>query len=281
VSDYAADSLAHCKTLNPHYLDQPHEIALETIAQCNAACTFCPYPTLERIGTKMPDELIESVIDQMADFQAPFYFSPFKVNEPLLDKRLYDICKAATARTPCILRIFTNGSPLTPSHIDRLAELDRVAHVWVSLNETDPEKYKALMNLDFERTATRLDKLHEREDFPHPVVLSTVGRPNLNFEWYCTQRWPRFQVVCIERSGWLGYTDPQTDVIPDAPCSRWWELSITAEGVCSLCCMDGEGDYSIGNIRDDRLVDIYARLRQRREGLESRHNHHPCSTCTY
>ena len=153
-------TLEHCQTLNPYYLDQPHEIALETVAQCNAACTFCPYPTLERIGTKMSDELIESVISQMAEFQHPFYFSPFKVNEPLLDKRLYDICREATERTCCILRIFTNGSPITNSHIDKLAALDRVAHVWVSLNEINPDKYKALMNLDFERTASKLDLLH-------------------------------------------------------------------------------------------------------------------------
>jgi len=273
----------HCADLNAHgYLDQPHEVSLETLSLCNAACTFCPYPTLERLGEKMPDDLIESVIEQMAGFKHPFFFSPFKVNEPLLDKRLYDICRAALANPHCLLRIFTNGAPLTQRHIDRIAELERVYHLWVSLNETDPDKYKALMNIDFDITAKRLDNLHE-QDFPHPVVLSTVGSPNLDFQWYCNQRWPKFQAVCIERSGWLGYTDPQKDEIPDAPCSRWWELSITATGVASLCCMHSGADpqWNVGDIRKETLLEIYARLRDRRLGLESRHNYAPCDQCTY
>jgi MoaA/NifB/PqqE/SkfB family radical SAM enzyme len=30
------------------YLDFPVHVHLETNALCNAACNFCPYPTLER-----------------------------------------------------------------------------------------------------------------------------------------------------------------------------------------------------------------------------------------
>ena len=69
-----------------YYLDQPKEVSLETWAQCNAACTFCPYPTMDRIGDKMPDELIDRLVGEMSEFKYPFYFSPFKVNEPLRQK---------------------------------------------------------------------------------------------------------------------------------------------------------------------------------------------------
>src|SRR6266568_9089325 len=37
------------------YLDYPQEVHIETFAYCNAKCTFCPYPTMERQGDKMPD----------------------------------------------------------------------------------------------------------------------------------------------------------------------------------------------------------------------------------
>ena len=96
--------------MRENYLDQPHEISLETFAFCNAACTFCPYPTIDRKGTKMPLELIDRLIDEMSDFKAPFFFSPFKLNDPLLDKRLVSICRKVEAKTIATLRMFTNGS---------------------------------------------------------------------------------------------------------------------------------------------------------------------------
>jgi len=38
---------------------------VETIALCNAACSFCPYATLERKGTRMSDALVEKIIDDL------------------------------------------------------------------------------------------------------------------------------------------------------------------------------------------------------------------------
>ena len=42
-------------------LDFPAIVHLETQANCNASCNFCPYPSLERKGTRMSDELIAKV----------------------------------------------------------------------------------------------------------------------------------------------------------------------------------------------------------------------------
>ena len=265
--------------LRKYYLDQPNEVSLETLALCNAACTFCPYPTLERKGLKMSDMLIDKVLDEFHTFEKPFFFSPFKVNEPLLDKRLYDIC----SRTPehCLIRLFTNGAALTDKNIDKIAELERIEHLWVSLNAVDADKYEALMSIPFERTANNLDRLHARA-FPHTVVLSAVGRTP-GFREYCNSRWPRFYVVIIEKSGWLGYTDPEIETVPDTPCSRWFELSIMASGVVSLCCMDGTGEYAIGDINESSLLEVYnaPHWRERREKMISRREIAPCDRCTY
>lgn len=269
--------------LREHYLDQPHEISLETLALCNAACTFCPYPTLERQGTQMPDELIDRLIDEMATFEKPFFFSPFKVNEPLLDRRLIPICQKVNERVPkAILRIFTNGSPLTPSKAAEIAELKNVVHLWVSLNSHKADEYEKLMSMPFERTAKRLDYLHD-QDFPHKVVLSTVGFPNEDFRYYCFKRWPKFQSVALKRDSWLGFTNAMTDVVPDTACARWFELSITATGVVSMCCMDSSAKYSIGDVSKQTLLEVYnsPHWRERREKMLSRMAVDICQTCTY
>ena len=151
--------------LRKHYLDQPREVSIETQALCNAACTFCPYPTIDRIGTKMGDELLGRLVDEMAEFDIPFIFSPFKLNEPLLDKRLIPLLQRVNAECKCAnIRLFTNGSPLTEKIIAELSAIDRVVHLWVSLNSHDPEEYEAVMKMPFDRKTREYD-----QDRPTPT----------------------------------------------------------------------------------------------------------------
>lgn len=53
---------------------------LETISVCNATCTFCPYVELDRIGTRMSDDLLQKVIADLTEMRphVQFNLSPFK-----------------------------------------------------------------------------------------------------------------------------------------------------------------------------------------------------------
>jgi hypothetical protein len=226
--------------------------------------------------------LLDKVIEEMMDFKVPFFFSPFKVNEPLLDKRFYDICRTVEAATLAHLRLFSNGAALVQRRIDEISQLERVHHLVISLNSHIPEEYEKLMVMPFEKTAKRLDNLHN-QDFPHPVMLSAVGYPNRPFIEYCRNRWPKFQPLPIPKTAWLGYTNAQVDIVPDKPCGRWWELSIMSSGVVSLCCQDGEGQFPIGDVNKNTLLEVYNHpfYRERREQYLSRLKVPVCKTCTY
>lgn len=269
--------------LQKHCVEYPNEVSVETLALCNARCTFCPYPTMERKGERMSDDLLDKIVSEVISWRRPVFFSPFKVNEPLLDARTIPLCERINREAPWIrLRIFSNGSALTPSKIEQIAKLRNVEHLWVSLNSHIPEEYERLMGLKFEITARRLDYLHE-QDFPHQVVLSTVGYPNEDFRRYCFERWPKFDSWALKRDAWLGEIEPQAGDVPDSPCSRWFEMSITATGKTARCCMDSEGKYGFGDVKDSSLYDIYnqAEPRSWREALVSRKSVPVCSTCTY
>ena len=278
--------------LRATYLDWPHEVSIETFAKCNASCTFCPYTTLERIGTKMPDELIDAIIGELKDHPWPFIISPFKVNEPFLDKRLIPICQKINRELPkAHIRLFSNGSALTEKHIDAVNELEQVAHLWISLNDHRADEYKALMGLDFDHTAANLDVLHQKveQGFRWPVVVSRVREafiPSDNdraFSEYVNRRWPLFKVHLIKPDSWLGDVKLGSDEIPDAPCGRWFELSVMATGEVSLCCMDGRGQYAIGDLNKNSLFEVYnaPHWRERRLKMLSRKGVFPCSTCSY
>jgi len=271
------------QTLNSRWLDQPFEVAIETQAICNAHCTFCPYDSMERKGTRMSDELLDKLVREMSTWKEPFWLSPFKVSEPLIDKRVLPLIERVNAEVPhCGIRIFTNGSPLTDAVIERLGSCQRV-ELYVSLNTHIPEEYEKLMGLKWERVTARLDALHASK-FRHPVKLLKVGKDvNHVFIRYCEDRWPGFRVSITKQDSWLGFTTSESNAIPDAPCGRWWELSIMADGTVAHCCMDSEGKFQVGEVREHSMLDVYnhPRIRRRRQMLMSRQQIHPCRTCSY
>ena len=273
------EGLTHLEWLRTNYLDQPHEVSLETYTQCNAACSFCPYPTLERIGNRMPESLIYRLIDEMADWK-PFLFSPFKVSEPLLDKRLFTILERVNTNKNANIRIFTNGSALNWDNMEKLSWVDNL-ELWISVNSHQKAVYEPLMGLSFDRLMKNLDLLHG-SDFPHPVKVLQVG-PVPQFKDYCENRWPRFDCVLVKKDAWLGYTEADNLEIPDSPCARWFELSIMSNGICAMCCMDSVGKYAIGDVTNQSMLAVYNSYnwRQRREDMISRKEIYPCSTCSY
>lgn len=285
----------HWTQFNQLYGSQPHEVSIETQALCNARCTFCPYPTLERKGTKMSDEMLGKLMDEFAGFKLPFYFSPFKVNEPFLDKRLIPLCEEFNRRVPDgVLRLFSNGSALTDKHIEGVARLKRVRHLWISLNEINADAYEATMGLNFEITAKRLDSLHRAAvgwKFMHEVVVSRVGgstEERQDFVLYVHDRWPKFKASIIKRDAWIDFTSPDDPEVPDTPCTRWWELNITADGIVRHCCMDDGADdrWIVGDLKTQTMLEVYnsPRWRDRREALVSRKqldDTSPCARCSY
>ncbi len=277
------------------YLDFPAFVHLETLAVCNAACDFCPYADLQRKGTKMPDALIQKIIGDLAEGprDVPFLVAPYKVSDPFLEPRLYDIIELVAHRLPnARIALITNGSPLARKNIERLATCRNIAYLNVSLNFADRAEYERVMGMPFERTLSRLDELHRRAAqaaFAFPIRLTRVsgGREaDLAFLDFTKRRYPRFPALIVPRNDWLGevITAGANTRVPDAPCHRWFDLSIIATGDVAFCCMDGEARYSKGNVARQHALEIYNQphLRARREGLPSRRAAgNPCSRCTY
>lgn len=277
------------------YLDWPVMVHMETIAICNAACDFCPYPTLARKGERMPDALIEKIIRDLADIppDARFQLAPYKVSDPFLEPRLFEILALVNARLPnAYITIITNGAALTERNLARLCALKNVAHLTVSLNFDNAKEYEAVMKIPFERTVKRLDHLHERLKSGHvtiPVRLTRVSDSrdsDTQFLRWTKARYPAFGIRIVPRNDWIGQVATATAIleVPDAPCHRWFDMSITATGKVAMCCMDGEARYPKGDVNNSHVLEIYNQphLRRLREQLISRRAAgDPCNRCTY
>lgn len=261
---------------------------------CNAACGFCPYPDLDRKGTRMPDSLIEKIIADLEAIPAhvPFLFAPYKVNEPFLDARLLDILARVNERLAnAAICLFSNGSVFTERSLSRLGRLRNIEYLVISLNECEPGPYEALMKLPLARTLDRLELLHGKVaagDIRFPVTINRVmdgSEADTRFLAWGRERFPAFRTTLSLRKDWNRQVDEQTafDSAPDLPCTRWFDLSIMATGAVTICCMDGTGEWTIGDAGESDLLAIYNTPKQRaiRMQAKSRLDVESCRNCTH
>jgi hypothetical protein len=274
------------------YLDYPAHVHLETNALCNAACNFCPYPTLERRGTKMPDALINKIIEDLRAIPStlPFQLSPFKVNEPFLDTRLFAVLARINERLPnASLTLTTNASALTAKQLGRLAGVRNLEYLWISMNDHREAEYEATMQLPYRRTIERLRMIHAARSSRRlelRVVMSRVGdgtAADAEFGRWVQREFPLFEASVFQRGNWLSQVDTPTEPAPRVGCIRWFDLSITATGIVAHCCMDGAAKYPIGDVSRQHVLEVYnaPAYRRLREHTARRQDAEPCNRCSF
>ena len=274
------------------YMDFPAHVHMETLALCNAACNFCPYPALERMGVRMPDELVAKIIQDLTGIPRTlsFQFSPFKVNEPFLDVRLFDILAQINDQLPnAALALTTNASPVTEKHIERLAKVKNLAYLWISMNDYREAEYEATMQLPYRRTIERLRAIHNAlagRRIAMKIVVSRVGDgspADMEFVHWLKREFPLFQAGVTQRGNWLSQVETATTPPPKVGCTRWFELSITATGVVAHCCMDGTASYPIGDVSKQHALEVYndPGYRRLRAATIARQQAAPCNACSF
>lgn len=273
------------------YMEYPMHVHMETMAKCNAACVFCPYPKLERQGTVMPDALIHKIIKDLADIpkHVRFQLSPFKVNEPFLDVRLFDVLQEINDTLPnAWMTLTTNATPVTEKNLMALTKIKNLDSMWISFNDHREKEYEETMSLPYKRTIERLELIHRKRvsgELPFRVVLSRVGDgtdADIEFINWVRNHFPHFEQSVLKRGSWIGQVDIDQNV-PDVGCTRWFELSITATGTVAHCCMDGQAKWPIGDVNTRHVLEVYndPHYRALREKTRSRREASPCNQCAF
>ncbi len=161
----------------------------------------------------------------------------------------------------------------------------------ISLNECEPGPYQALMKIPLARTLDRVDILHRLKaagEFPHKVIINRVmdgTAADHEFDRWGRARYPAFEITVSVRKDWNGQVAADTTLAtpPDLPCKRWFDLSIMATGKTTICCMDGRGEWAIGDANTQHLLEIYNAPEQRRIRTQARSRLEvtACRTCTH
>jgi hypothetical protein len=240
----------------------------------------------------MSDALIAKVVDDLTAIPAtlPFQLSPFKVNEPFADVRLFDLLAMFNERLPnAALTLTSNASLLNADKLKRLATVRNLGYLWLSVNDHRPEAYEETMKLPYALTRERLDLIHRTKaagDLPVAVILSRVGdgtAADAEFCQWVKATYPLFEFSVFLRGGWIGQVETTLPPVPSVGCMRWFDLSITATGVVAHCCMDGQAAWPIGDVNEQSVLAIYngPEYRKLREATATRMAASPCNTCSF
>jgi MoaA/NifB/PqqE/SkfB family radical SAM enzyme len=275
-------------------------VSLETMTACNQKCYFCPVSIAPREDYDMPVALFERIVDQLTAYRDTLE-SVFlqSYNEPTLDRRFVDFCRALfAAKLP--VAVLSNGSGLTPSKVDALIEDGPLRYICINLSTLDRERYVrdrgedhlalVLRNLDYAKSRPLADVMKI-------VVLGTGDAVHdADFE-AITERFAgsRFTVerhVVMDRAGWL-----DVGLRPDAPKRRLagcdnvgsrplQHLHITPRGQCVLCCEDYDERYIVGDLTRNTVSEVLegpelSTMRKWVYGVEEAPDDFMCRDCVF
>ena len=124
-------------------------LQIESTAACNMACSFCPYPLKDDKISKLELNDIFNVLESIDFNDTGFKYVTFsQFNEPLLDKRIFDILKFCNQKNIPVLFI-TNGLLLNKEkNVENLIKY--ATNIKISLQVLDANKHKDARGLNME-----------------------------------------------------------------------------------------------------------------------------------
>lgn len=242
------------------HMEFPKTVAIETTNRCNANCSFCPNNSLARNRHTMSDKLFRKIIDDCLEFN-PKYIEPFLNGEPLMDPAIFDrisYIKENLKKTK--IKLYTNGNLLTPYKTDKLA-LVGVDELFVSINSLNCTKYYEVMGLDLRKTLSNMDYLIKKSESAAPKIVFRMTRTDDTslyeqdrFIQYCNDMGVQSYIVGLFNYKGSVHSDLP---IPNFPCEHIERVDILSNGNVTLCCMDQEGEYSWGNVKNSSILEIF------------------------
>jgi len=198
-------------------------VEIETISICNRKCSFCPLAYDDTPGEIMADETFDKIINELKElnFKGEIAFSGY--GEPLLDKQLRSRVEKIKKELGSFIEIVTNGDFLTY------------------------KKFKELVSMGV--NVFRLSQHDKEASEQIKLLFSNIKKDELKYIIFQTAT--EGSTTFTNRGGSV----PMKTLHPFycAP----MHLIIRADGSIPLCCNDYYKEINFGNIKKERLLDIW------------------------
>lgn len=262
----------------------PKYVQIELNNSCNANCKMCNIPNMTRRKGKMSDELFLKILQEAKENKVE-YITPFLHGEPFLRDDFIDKLQMINDYVPeAKITIFTNASMLNEEKLHRLSEIKNIEQLVFSFPGGTKEVYEKVTELNFENSVKNIKNAFSiLKNTPMRISMPKY-KDNESTEEDFYLLWKGYPCSTYDTYNYLGNVDGTLSDICYEHCDRAFRsMTILYDGRVCLCCMDSDGDYIMGDISWDSMVEIwnnenYSELR-RLHGI-CRNAYKPCNMCT-
>jgi len=266
-------------------IEHPNNVQIETISACNAHCSFCPHSAMDPRPKRMETDDFIALLGEMADWEhPPSQICPFLTNEPFADARMPLFVKLINYYLPNAHVVFyTNGSLFSDKTIEKLKS-STVAEITISFHHGNKADYEQELGIQFEKTVASMHRIIAAQICPVKILRVTDGDPkkDAGFHSFCASEFPGTPAGCAGRFNWKGDIQTSVDLEStlDIICPRHTSLCVLVDGRVALCCMDQNGQYSLGQTKQRKMLDIYNSDEALRYRQNVKRASEPCNRCT-
>ncbi len=272
----------------------PTYLNIETIAGCNLRCVMCPIGTgdFTRPNKIMDMGLFKKIVDEASGNIRYSWLHWF--GEPFLDPHIFERIKYAKSKG-IKTQISSNITRLTEEKARQVLEsgLDEMI---LSLDGATKRTYESIRVMgNYEETmanAERFLRMKKEGGYKKPWARVQIIKMHENEQEIqaFVEKWKDLadEIIIKPLITWAGQVNvsaQQTQVykIPERyPCFNLWEqITISAEGVATICCYDFNAKYVIGDLKTQSIEEIYngKRMTELRQFHIDGKYPAPCDTC--
>ena len=280
-------------------LSFPRVIQIQTQSRCNAQCLLCPY----RITSKVLEQgimdwgIFSKVTAELVSEKKPPMFMFALHNEPLMDKRIFDLVKHIKTKNPKTYCIIPTNVELLDTFSLQEIKQGEVDQFNINLGAHSREVYERTHHgLDYERVIKNINRMVGDETLRPKVQIMFVQNNENTHELpqaliYWKQQGVRTKVIPLNnRAGNLDTYEqlslknrryPGTRGIRTwkklmSNTRRWlgcelpfYQMDILFNGDVIICSCDWKRSIVIGNVKNSSLHSIWnsARLNEIRKLL--------------
>jgi GTP 3',8-cyclase len=206
-----------------------HWIQIETSTYCNRKCHGCPNATFPREKDFISDETFTKIIDDLVGLKFSGIIHLHSFNEPLADRTIVEkVCLISKRLPKARIEMNSNGDFLTLKLLSQLAS--------AGLGELYVTQYDG-------KVSDRLLKILEKAGNREREILAVRVKSDSDFVG--------------NRAGILNNVTISEPIL--GGCNRPFnQMVINYKGDVIICCNDYFGKEVLGNVENDRLLDIWS-----------------------
>lgn len=233
-------------------------VSIECNSFCNRSCSFCTRTYDKREKVRMPLETIYKALYELSEIDFKGLISFHFYNEVFTDKRIFDLfekCKELGLNNYLV----TNGDFLKPEKVAKLSEYN--------IKEFTLSLYDSKNRSDFERRSKELIDTLKLDSYSWELIVLNGGEGYTN------------------RAGYVNHVEEKFELPVKAGCSKIVKkIDVRYDGEVVMCCLDYYGLHSIGNIKNNNIVDIWYSDKKQQQlkdlALGNRAKYKLCSGCS-